>query len=99
MQEDSNIDLDDPMQSPCIRSLEEERLLSLIEFAQQSARLKLNPTKDVGRHGIFHLFEHDLISLPGIHLNPNEDEDELWLRIERLSETQPPEPKDPLLTI
>jgi superfamily I DNA and/or RNA helicase len=102
MQENASIHTDDPNRPEAkdiILALKKERLLTLIEFAQQSARLKLNPTKDVGRHGIFHRFEHDLISLPGIHLNPREAEDELWLRIERLAETQPPEPKDPSLTI
>ena len=79
MQENSNIDLIDSTPSKYIKTLEVDRLLSLIEFAQQSARLKLNPTKNVGGHGIFHRFEQDLISLPGIHFNSGEDEDELWL--------------------
>jgi hypothetical protein len=76
------------------RSMEEERLLSLIEFAQQSARLKLNPVKDVVKHGLFNRFEHELLSSPGVHINIAEDDDELWLRIERLAETHPPEPQD-----
>ena len=99
MQENSNIDLIDSTPSKYIKTLEVDRLLSLIEFAQQSARLKLNPTKNVGGHGIFHRFEQDLISLPGIHFNSGEDEDELWLRVERLAETHPPESEDPLLTV
>lgn len=76
------------------RSIEEERLLSLIEFAQQSARLKLNPIKDVVKHGLFNRFEHELLSSPGVHIDIAEDDDELWLRIERLVETPPPEPQD-----
>lgn len=91
---------EEPIQSSLFfRHVEEERLLSLIEFAQQSARLKLNPVKDVVKHAIFNRFEHELLSLPGIHFNLGEDEDELWLRIERLTETQAPEPKDQRLTI
>lgn len=81
------------------KSIEEERLSSLIEFAQQSARLKLTPLKDVSKHNIFHRFEHELLSLPGVHFNVGKNDDELWLRIERLTETQPPEPKDQRLTI
>ena len=101
MQENTDINIDDSIQSQNFsRSLTEERLLSLIEFAQQSARLKLNPTKDVCRHGIFHRFEHELISLPGININPSaDDEDEIWLSLERLTETQPPEPKNDLLKV
>lgn len=102
MQENASISIDDLTSSELdnvTRDIKEERLLSLIEFAQQSAKLKLNPIKDVIRHSIFHRFEHELISLPGIEINPNEeDEDELWLRIERLAETQPPKPQDELLT-
>ncbi|HAU1423044.1 TPA: AAA family ATPase [Legionella pneumophila] len=79
------------------RSMEEERLLSLIEFAQQSARLKLNPVKDAVKHGLFNRFEHELLSSPGVHINIGEDDDELWLRVERLVETHPPEPQDPQL--
>lgn len=80
--------------STFFRSTEEERLLSLIEFAQQSARLKLNPIKDVVKHGLFNRFEHELLSSPGVHIEIAEDDDELWLRIERLVETHPPEPQD-----
>ncbi|MCC5791456.1 MAG: hypothetical protein JJT82_02440 [Legionellaceae bacterium] len=69
------------------RSMEEERLLSLIEFAQQSARLKLNPVKDVVKHGLFNRFEHELLSSPGVHINIAENDDELWLRIDRLAES------------
>lgn len=99
MQEYGNVD--DSVQTKVFsKSIEADRLLSLIEFAQQSARLKLNPTKDVNKHGIFHRFEHDLITSPGVVINPTEDEhDEIWLKIERLKETLPPDPKDELLTV
>lgn len=90
---------DDAQPSTFSRSIEEERLLSLIEFAQQSARLKLNPVKDVIKHSLFNRFEHELISLPGVHMNLIEQDDELWLKIERLTETYPPEPQDQRLKI
>lgn len=80
------------------RSMKEERLLSLIEFAQQSARLKLNPVKDVVKHGLFNRFEHELLFSSGVYINIVED-DELWLRIERLVETHPPEPQDQQLKL
>ncbi len=81
------------------KKLEKERLLSLIEFTQQTARLKFNPVKDISKHGIFHRFEHDVITLPGVHINPSCDEqDEVWMTVERLVETPPPEPENILLT-
>jgi hypothetical protein len=78
-------------------SIEKERLLSLIEFAQHSARLKLNPTQDVSNHRIFHRFEHDVIGLPGVHFNTGGDQEEIWLIVDRLTETKAPIPKDQIL--
>jgi len=43
-------------------TLEQERLLSLVEFAQQSARLRSTPVSSVTQHGIFALYEHQLSS-------------------------------------
>jgi superfamily I DNA and/or RNA helicase len=76
-----------------------ERLLSLIEFAQHSARLKLNPAKEVTQYGVFHRFEHDLIGLSGVRFNVGDDQDEIWLTVDRLLESHPPQPKDSTLAI
>ncbi|KTD73769.1 AAA domain-containing protein [Legionella tucsonensis] len=101
MQNYSNADVDESIQQVTTpRTIEHERFLSLIEFAQQSARLKLNPIKDVSKHGIFQRFEHELIALPGVHFYTSEDDqDEVWLRIERLTETSPPIPEDDRLIV
>lgn len=73
-------------------NIQQERLLSLIDFAQQSARLRTNPAPSVDTHGVFALFEHELQGLPGTRLNVNDTEaEEVWLTIERLQETKPPE--------
>src|SRR5687767_12429867 len=77
-------------------SIENERLLSLIEFSQHSARLKLNLPQDVMKHE-YHMFEHDFIGLPGVHFNSGGDQEEIWLVIDRLVETVPPKPKNKLL--
>ena len=89
--EKSNIDSQDSI------GMERERLLSLIEFAQESARLKINPVSEVIKYGIFNLFEHQLLGLPGIQFNKCNDEDEIWLSIERLWESKAPTPTDNLL--
>lgn len=68
-------------------SIEQDRLLSLIEFAQQAARLRTNPASAVTQHGGFSLWEHQLRGLPGTALN---SEDEIWLSVERRHETRPP---------
>lgn len=80
-------------------STERERLLSLIEFAQHSARLKHSVTQDIANHKLFYRFEHDLIGLPGINFNSGGDHEELWLTIDRLVETKAPIPKDKLLSL
>ena len=74
-------------------SIERDRLLSLIEFAHQSARLRSKPAATVTEHGLFALYEHQMQGLPGIHVNVDgaESEDEIWLTVERLHETRPPE--------
>lgn len=74
-------------------SLQAERLSALIEFCHQSARLKGKPTAAVSSHNNFSLYEHELVGAPGIKLNSGglDDTDEIWLSVERLHETRPPE--------
>ncbi len=74
-------------------SIERDRLLSLIEFSQQSARLRGKPAATVAAHGLFALYEHEIQGLPGIRINVNgpDSEDEIWLAVERLHETRPPD--------
>jgi len=76
-----------------LMSVERNRLLSLIEFSQQSARLRGKPATTVAAHGLFALYEHEIQGLPGICLNVNgsESEDEIWLAVERLHEMRPPD--------
>jgi hypothetical protein len=78
--------------------LEKQRLQSLIEFAQASAALKGRPASDA-RSYPFCEYEHALIGLPGVHINPSNDEDEVWIRVERLHESDPPTITQDLLTL
>jgi len=72
--------------------IQHERLLSIIEFAQQSARLSAKPVATVAQHGHFRLFEHEAQGRPGLHFNQTEPgtEREIWLAVERLHELPPP---------
>ena len=74
-------------------NVERDRLLSLIEFSQQSARLRGKPAATVAAHGLFALYEHEIQGLPGIRINVDgpESEDEIWLSVERLHEMRPPD--------
>lgn len=80
-------------------SIEKGRLLSLIEFAQQAARMNSKSVARVEQHGLLKLYEHELFDLPGIKLNlaSTEGEDELWMTIARLQETRPPEIEEAVL--
>lgn len=73
--------------------LERERLLSIIDYAQQAARMRQRPTATVTQHQLPALYEHQAQALPGLHFNssPAEDEGECWFLVERLHETAPPQ--------
>jgi very-short-patch-repair endonuclease len=74
-------------------SVQRKRLIELIEFSRQSALLRSKPVASVESHGVFALYEHEIQGLPGIRLNVNgsESEDEIWISVERLHETRPPD--------
>ena len=80
-------------------NVERNRILSLIEFSQQSARLRGKPAATVAAHGLFSLYEHEIQGLPGIRINANdpESEDEIWLAVERLHERRPPDVASPVI--
>jgi very-short-patch-repair endonuclease len=79
-------------------SVEHERLTSIIEYAQQSAKMSARIPAAVAEHKNFVLFEHQAQNLLGVDFNVDGDSDrETWLRIERLHETRPPQPENPLL--
>lgn len=78
---------------------QQARLKSLIEYAQQTARLRLSPQVDVSRHGIFAEYEHSISDLPGVHFDTNaeQDADEIWLTVDRLQEAPAPQPQSAIL--
>jgi very-short-patch-repair endonuclease len=80
-------------------SLEQDRLVALIEFAKESAKLRAKPASTVAQHGVFALWEHEVQGRPGITLNLDRDDDadEVWLEVKRLHETRPLEPKSAVL--
>ncbi len=77
-------------------TLEHERLLSLIDFAKESAKLRGSPTCDVARYS-FREYEHNLKELPGLNFNAGGDEDEIWLTVDRLHESNAPATNQALL--
>jgi len=76
--------------------ISQERLLALIEFTKQSALLRNTPRPLVSSFACC-LFEERFSGLPGI--SHNLDEGDLWLRIDRLHETQAEPPISELLNL
>jgi very-short-patch-repair endonuclease len=74
-------------------SLQNERLLALLEYTKQTVLLKKSPTTNIAQCKDFSHTEDRVFQLPGIALNVMDSEvDEVWLRVERLHETCPPDP-------
>jgi hypothetical protein len=78
---------------------ERSRLLSIIEYAQQSARMKTLPVANAESHGLFSLWESGAQGRPGVLVNPDAmaDNDERWLVIQRLQQSVPPVIKSAVL--
>ncbi|WP_407465964.1 AAA domain-containing protein [Xanthomonas campestris] len=74
-----------------------DRLRGLLAYVVQTAKLKGTPHRTVEQHGFFKANEHELRGLPGIEFDLGSEEDEVWLRVERLHESAPPPPKTKLL--
>ncbi|MCH4874715.1 AAA domain-containing protein [Pseudomonas sp. TMW22091] len=74
------------------------RLAGLIEFVKQTALMQKRPALTVSQHSAFSASEEKLRALPGVSLDVQTgEEDEVWLRLERLHEIKPPAPLSPLL--
>lgn len=80
-------------------SIPKDRLVSLIKFAQQAARLNGASVARVEQHKQFKIFEHELLGLPGIQFDTGTSDagDELWMTVARLQENKPPKLADALL--
>jgi hypothetical protein len=76
-------------------SIQKERLRSLIEFVQYTARLRSQLVTDVTQHNIFHAHEGEVAGLPGLHFS--ESDEDAWLRVDRLQEHPAPQPDSELL--
>ncbi len=68
------------------------RLISIIEYAQQSARMKASVVASIASHDIFALWEEAAQGRVGVLVNPDarEESDERWLVIQRLQQSHPP---------
>jgi very-short-patch-repair endonuclease len=69
----------------------QQRLISMLEYLENWDRLNRTPVLDVTTHQGLVVWQDDLRDLPGIHLNSPDESGEVWLMIERLRVTRPPD--------
>ncbi len=81
-------------------SIQRQRLLALIDYVQQSVRLRSKLVPNVVDHGRFLLFEHQLVAVDGVRIDDRgpDGDDEVWLSVPRPPGPQlPPLPENPWL--
>ena len=74
------------------------RLKSMLEYAEQLIRLDEIVARKLSQHRLpdgtqFVIHQHEFYSLPGVHFDQTDDDGPIWLRMERLTRTRPPEPE------
>lgn len=75
-------------------SPEIRRLIDLIDYVEATERDKLKIELDYRSHRGFVTTEEELAGLPGVSLNCGDEDDPVWLRVERLVKIAPPAPAD-----
>jgi very-short-patch-repair endonuclease len=81
-------------------SIQRQRLLALIDYVQQSVKLRTKLVPNVVDHGRFLLLEHQLVAVDAVRLNDagQDGADEVWLSVPRPPGPRlPPEPDNPWL--
>lgn len=86
------------MTSPDLTSdIKKDRLLSLIEFSKQTVGTRKDKAASIGEYRLLEHHEYQLLGLPGLRVNVDDPEDEIWLKVQRLHATEPPLVDEPLL--
>ncbi len=75
-------------------SPEIRRLIDLIDYVEATERDKLKIELDYRSHRGFVTTEEELAVLPGVSLDCGDEDDPVWLRVERLAKISPPAPTD-----
>ena len=73
-------------------TLQQKRLVALVDYAQQSLRTRSRVVSNVADHGSFLLFDHQAGAIDGVRLNDGgaDGDDEIWLSV-----PHPPGPEVP----
>ena len=86
------------MTAPDLTSdIKKERLLSLIEFSRQTVGTRKDKAASIAEYRLLEHHEYQLVGLPGLRINVDDPDDEIWLKVQRLHLTEPPLVDDPVL--
>ena len=75
------------------------RMRGVLTYVEQLIKLDEKVARKLDQHRLpdgtqFILHQHELHGLPGLHLDDADGEGSIWLRMERLTRTRPPEPSE-----
>ena len=71
-------------------TLEQKRLLSLLDYLEALEKLHRQPVFQISEHGGFAAYQKDILGLPSVELNELDETGQVWLSIERLRPQRPP---------
>jgi hypothetical protein len=71
-------------------TLEQKRLLSLLDYLEAWEKLHRQPVFQISEHGGFAAYQKSILGLPSVELNEFDEAGQVWLRIERLRPQRPP---------
>jgi very-short-patch-repair endonuclease len=88
-----------PVEITADERLAAKRLDGLLDYVEALVKLDERPAARLAQHRLadgsqFILHQHELAGLPGLSLDGSDSDGPIWLRIERLQRTAPPQPEE-----
>jgi hypothetical protein len=72
-------------------SLHQQRLTSMLDYLEEWDKLNRTPVFDIASLQALMIWQHDVAELPGFSLNSSDESGEVWLTLDRLRPTKPPQ--------
>jgi hypothetical protein len=88
-----------PLETTAEDRLATKRLEGLLDYVEALVKLDERPATRLAQHKLadgsqFALHQHEIVGLPGLSLDGSDNDGPIWLRIERLQRTVPPQPEE-----
>ena len=72
-------------------SLHQQRLTSMLDYLEEWDKLNRTPVFEIASHQALMIWQQDVAELPGVSLNSSDESGEVWLTLDRLRPTKPPQ--------